>query len=224
MSCWALIALKSFTCGKSRLAQVLSPDSREALSRSMLDHVVQALQASREVDGIAIVTPECAALPASVLVLHDPGGGLNAALASGAKQLAALGASELLVLHADLPLLAPDEVDDFIASARRSGLGLASDRIGHGTNAIFVAPPRAIEFCFGRYSFARHQQQARERGLQPFIARSAGFAFDIDEPADLEALLAAHGERFATTLDAWKPTPWTTRLNDCSTLPATEHG
>ena len=224
MSCWALIALKSFACGKSRLAQVLSPAEREALSRKMFEHVVRALEAAHEIDGIAIVTQETAALPAAALGLSDPGGGLNAALASGAQRLAALGASELLVLHADLPLLAADEIDDFIVSSRRSGLGLASDRIGHGSNAIFVAPPLAFDFCFGRYSFARHQQQARERGLQPFIARSPGFAFDIDEPADLEALLAAHGERFATTLDAWKPTPWTTRLNDCSTLPATEHG
>jgi 2-phospho-L-lactate guanylyltransferase len=224
MSCWALIALKSFACGKSRLAQVLSPAEREVFSRKMFEHVVQALQAAREVDGIAIVTPESSAVPAVALALSDPGGGLNAALASGAKRLAALGANELLVLHADLPLLAADEIDDFIAGSRHSGLGLASDRIGHGTNAVFVAPPSAIEFCFGRYSFARHQQQARERGLQPFIARSPGFAFDVDEPADLEALLTAHGERFATTLDAWKPTPWTTRLNNCSSLPATEHG
>lgn len=215
MSCWALIALKSFACGKSRLAQVLSPQAREALSRTMFEHVVQALQASREVDGIAIVTQQTTAVPAAALALDDPGGGLNAALASGAKQLAALGAQELLVLHADLPLLASDEIDDFIVSSRRSGLGLASDRIGHGTNAVFVAPPLALDFCFGRYSFARHCSQARERGWQPFIARSPGFAFDIDEPADLTALPAAHGEHFASTLDAWKPTPWTTPSNDC---------
>lgn len=224
MSCWALIALKSFSCGKSRLAQVLSLAERESFSRHMLEQVLRSLAAAHEVDGIAIVTQESATLPATVLRLRDPGGGLNAALASGARQLAAMGVHELLVLHADLPLLAPDEIDDFIASSRRSGLGLASDRIGHGTNAVFVAPPLAFEFCFGRYSFARHRQQARERGLQPFIAASRGFAFDIDEPADLAALLAAHGEHFATTLHAWKSTPWTTPSNDCSSLPATEPG
>ena len=97
MSCWALIALKSFACGKSRLAQVLSPAEREVFSRKMFEHVVQALQAAREVDGIAIVTPESSAVPAVALALSDPGGGLNAALASGAKRLAALGANELLM-------------------------------------------------------------------------------------------------------------------------------
>jgi 2-phospho-L-lactate guanylyltransferase len=222
MSCWALIALKSFACGKTRLAQVLPLPEREALSRRMLDQVVCALQAAHEVDGIAIVTQQAGPLPANVLPLPDPGGGLNAALASGARQLAAIGATELLVLHADLPLLAADEIDDFIVQARRTGLGLASDRIGHGTNAVFVAPPLAFDFCFGRYSFMRHRQQARERGLQPFVASAPGFAFDIDEPADLAALLAAHGEHFAPTLDAWKPMPWTTRLNDCSASPATQ--
>lgn len=215
MSCWALIALKTFACGKSRLAQVLSLAQRESFSRTMLEHVVRSLAAAHEIDGIAIVTQERAALPAAALALHDPGGGLNAALASGARQLGAAGANELLVLHADLPLLAADEIDEFVVRSRDSGLGLASDRIGHGTNAVFVAPPLAFDFCFGRYSFARHQQQARERGLLPCIARSPGFAFDVDEPADLAALRAAHGEHFAPTLDAWKATPWTTPSIDC---------
>lgn len=224
MSCWALIALKSFDCGKSRLARMLPLAERAALSRQMLDHVVRSLQAAHEVGDIAIVTAQAGPLPAGVHLLGDPGAGLNAALTSGAQQLAALGAQELLVLHADLPLLAADEIDDFIVQARRSGLGLASDRIGHGTNAIYAAPPLALDFCFGRYSFDRHRRQARARGLQPYIARSPGFAFDIDEPADLAALRAAQGERYATPLDARKPTPWTTPLNDCSALPATEHG
>ena len=112
MSCWALIALKTFACGKSRLAQVLSLAQRESFSRTMLEHVVRSLAAAHEIDGIAIVTQERAALPAAALALHDPGGGLNAALASGARQLGAAGANELLVLHADLPLLAADEIDE----------------------------------------------------------------------------------------------------------------
>lgn len=225
MNCWVLLALKTLDHGKSRLAGVLSPAQRAALIRTMLDHVLAALQASRQIAGIAIVTQETRALPAAAaLALPDPGLGLNSAIASGARTLAALGARELLVLHPDLPLLRPDEIDAFIARGRQTGLALAPDRRGSGTNAVFVSPPNRFDFCFGRSSFERHVRLARKHGLEPAIVRLPGFAFDIDEPADLAALLDDHGDQFAFAFDSRSSTTWTTRSKDCSPLPAAEHG
>ena len=40
MSRWALIPIKGFDRGKSRLSQVLPPSEREALTRELFEHVV----------------------------------------------------------------------------------------------------------------------------------------------------------------------------------------
>lgn len=224
MSCWALLALKTVDRGKSRLAGVLSPAQRGALIRAMLDRVVEALQASRAIDGIAIVTAETRTLPAAARALPDPGRGLNPAITSGARALVARGAHELLVLHPDLPLLHPDEIDTFVARGREAGMALASDRRGSGTNAVFVSPPDGFAFCFGKSSFERHLCVAREKGLEPAIVRLPGLAFDVDEPADLAELLDDHGDRFAFAPDSWSSTTWPKRSKGCSPLPVTEPG
>jgi len=221
MSCWALLALKPFDCGKSRLARVLSPAQREALIRTMLDRVIHALAGSRHIAGIAIVTQEMGTLPAAVLALPDRGLGLNQAIASGKRTLMALGAGELLVLHPDLPLLVSDEIDAFIARGRHTGLALAPDRHDNGTNALFLSLPKEFDFCFGTISFERHLSEARKRGLDPTIVRLPGLGLDIDEPPDLAAL---RDRPFALADGTWNSMIWTSNCNDCSHWPATGHG
>jgi len=223
MTCWALLALKAFDRGKTRLAPMLAPAEREAIVRAMLQHVVQALEASREIAGVAIVTQEAAPLPVAALMLPDDGRGLNEAIASGVRTLAALGVDELLVLHPDLPLLSAAEVDAFVAQGRQAGLGLAPDRHGSGTNAVFLPLSCRFEFCFGRSSFERHLRVARALGREPAIVRLDGFVFDVDEPSDLAALREKHGHRLATALDPRSTTTWASSLKNCSSEPATAH-
>lgn len=222
--CWALLALKALPEGKSRLAGVLSRSAREQLIRAMLAAVIDALGAARELAGIAVVTPQADALPAGVLALPDPGAGLNQALASGAGRLEAHGARELLVLHADLPLLDGDEIDTFITASRHTGLGLAPDRRGHGTNALFLALPSAFRFRFGAASLQQHLLEARLHGLRASIAQLPGFAFDVDEPADLAGLLDARGDLLHRPFVPPRSSTWTTSPHDFSPLRLAEHG
>ncbi len=221
MTCWALLALKALDRGKTRLAAVLSPAQREALVRSMLARVIRALEASRQIAGIAIVTPETAPMAADALMLPDRGHGLNPALADGARAIAALGVDELLVLHPDLPLLGAGEIDEFVTRSRCAGIGLAPDRRSSGTNAVFLRLPAELEFCFGRSSFERHLSAARRRGCEPAVVHLRGFAFDVDDPCDLEALIDARGDRI--DIDPRSPTIWAPSSNHCSILPATAH-
>lgn len=222
--CWALLALKALPEGKSRLTGVLSRTQREQLIRAMLASVIDALAAARELAGIAVVTPQAEVLPAGVLALPDPGAGLNHALASGAGRLEALGARELLVLHTDLPLLDADEIDAFITASRPSGLGLAPDRRGSGTNGLFLALPSAFRFRFGAASLQQHVLEARLHGLRASIAPLPGFAFDVDEPADLAGLLDARGGRLHRPFLPTRSPTWTTSPHDFSPLRLAEHG
>jgi len=56
MSRWALIPVKGFDRGKSRLSDVLPPRERAAFTRELFEHVVRVLRESPSIDGIAIVS------------------------------------------------------------------------------------------------------------------------------------------------------------------------
>jgi len=185
VSCWSITAVKSLSSCKTRLAAHLSQQRRTALATDMLSHVLSVLSRAEGVDRVAVVSPEHPVLPASVVALDDPGGGLNEALSAAALEARHRGAERVLIVHADLPLLEPEEVTALIDASRSSGLAIAPDRHGRGTNALCLTWPPAIRFEFGPESLAKHLAQAAARGLSPAVIRRPGLAFDLDDPDDL---------------------------------------
>ena len=187
-NCWALIPLKTPGLGKTRLSGRLNSDDRKQLVETMLAGVVNALNASRLVDNIAIVSLSADHCPPGVLHISDPGNGLNGALTYASQQLQRIGASELLVIHADLPLIDSRDIDSFISAGRQQDMALASDHHGMGTNAIYLRQPENFTFNFGHGSLARHLRQAEERGLKPALSQARGLQFDLDTEQDLHCL------------------------------------
>lgn len=187
MSCWSVSAVKSLSGCKTRLSECLSLQRRIELVAAMLSHVLSVLSRSPGVDRVAVLSPDPMTLPEHVIGLHDPGCGLNEALTVAALEARQRGADRLLIVHPDLPLLQPEEVTAFIEASRTSGLSIAVDRHGRGTNALCLSLPAAIRFQFGRESFERHLAQAAARDLSPTVVRLPGLAFDLDEPADLRS-------------------------------------
>jgi 2-phospho-L-lactate guanylyltransferase (CobY/MobA/RfbA family) len=59
-----------------------------------------------------------------------------------------------------------------------------------GTNALYLAPPDALQLHFGDGSLAKFQAEARRQGVEFRLYRSPALALDLDEPADLAALEA----------------------------------
>jgi 2-phospho-L-lactate guanylyltransferase len=160
----------------------------------MLGHVLNALRATRAIDHVAVVSPESDDLPAGVITLHDPGGGLNSALTSAAAQAYERGATRIVVVHADLPLLRPEEVSMLITAAGSTGFALAPDRKGTGTNALCAPADWGGTYQFGVGSFARHLVQARGRQTSSGIVRMPGLSFDVDEASDLRWWFACREE------------------------------
>ena len=209
--CWALVPVKTRGLCKSRLAGRLAADSRLILVRSMLERALAALRESRLVDGIAIVSPERDTVPADILVLSDPGGGLNPALEAGRAALLQRGASELVVLPADLPFVTAADIDKLVESGRRGGFALATDAAATGTNALYVRPPVPFRFQFGPGSRFLHMEEAARVGLRAELLHVGGLEFDVDGPSDLGELLARDPPRYRSlplrTPDGVAPAP-----------------
>jgi 2-phospho-L-lactate guanylyltransferase len=189
-TCWALVAVKQRAECKGRLAGALAGEARLTLVRLMLERVLTALRAARTIDRIAIVSPERDTVPPEIPVLEDPGHGLNAALDAARRALVDQGASELVVLPADLPLVTAADIDALVVGGRRTGFALATDVAGTSTNALYLAPTAAFRFQFGPGSRRRHVEEAMRLGLKPEFVRAPGLEFDLDVAEDLIRLRA----------------------------------
>lgn len=192
---WAVVPVKELNRAKQRLAGVLGPEQRHALSRSMLEDVLTAIGQAHGLAGLLVVSSDPdARLQAGrhgARLLDDPGGGLNAALEHASAVLTAEGTEGMLILPADSPLANPAEIEA-VLGARGSGpaVAIAPDRRGDGTNALLCAPPDLISFRYGPGSFRAHCEAAQAAGIEPRILDLPGLAFDIDTPEDLAAFTA----------------------------------
>jgi 2-phospho-L-lactate guanylyltransferase len=111
----------------------------------------------------------------------------NAALAGIARAEAA-GASRVVLLPGDCPLLDPRELDRLLTGVPARYVAVVPDRHGSGTNALLLSPPDAIRPAFGEGSRARHVAAARETGIPYAVEELYSLALDLDTPADLIAL------------------------------------
>lgn len=181
---WAVVPVKEFAGAKQRLSTVLSPAERAALYAGMLDRVLDALVAARGIDGILVVTNEAQFDRRDVRVVPDrEGTGQSAAVAQGARILAAEGQHAMLAVPGDLPRATAAEIEQIVAGHER--MTIVPSRDGQGTNALAVSPPDLIPFHFGISSFEPHCAAARAVGIEPRVLRLPGLGLDIDTPEDL---------------------------------------
>jgi 2-phospho-L-lactate guanylyltransferase len=66
---------------------------------------------------------------------------------------------------------------------------IVPSRDGTGTNAILRTPATLFPSHFGPGSFAKHQQEAQRVGAEIVVRRNARLEMDVDDEADLLALL-----------------------------------
>jgi 2-phospho-L-lactate guanylyltransferase len=192
MPLFAVVPVQRLDTAKSRLSSVLSVVERGRLVVELLHNVLAALQGSAAIDGIIVVSPDphvlALAEASGAITVEQNGRGLNAAIRLGRDRACELGADALLVVLADLPFLTSHDVDQFVELSRASTVTLAPDRHGHGTNAMILRPPMAIEPAFGVDSFHKHAGEAERLGLSRGIFQSHGTGFDVDGIDDLNDL------------------------------------
>ncbi len=191
MSCWVIIPIKAKGDGKQRLASVLDADQRANLVRHMLNHVVEIVGVSAGVDRLCLLGPDDYGL-SHIMRLSDQGDGLNPALTAALAVAKSAGASRVVFIAADLPLLRPKDVERLCHAPDNTPLPntiiIAPDRHGSGTNALSLPLPAAgqFRFAYGAGSFAAHDAEAYRLGLDVDIIHSKGLARDIDMPEDLD--------------------------------------
>ena len=188
----AIVPLNVPSKSKTRLSKRLNRIERTHLTLAMLANVLSALRGARKIATITVVCADRKTRP--IVQEHDatflwegPRRGLNNALNFALKR--APEDSSILIIHADLPLLTSEDVNNLITSAENYPLALVPSKDKTGTNAILMHEPNIIRLAFGKESFQRHINLANQRRVYYKVIRINGIAFDVDEEDDLEELM-----------------------------------
>jgi 2-phospho-L-lactate guanylyltransferase len=191
-----VVPLKDLSLAKQRLRPALPPEARRELVLRMFSDVLATLRGVQDLAGIAVVSGDRQLVPADLLWIKDPGTGLNDAIAAAACRLELLEATAMLTVPADLPLITVEEIEAVLEAGRTTPVVIAPDRIGQGTNGLFLTPSTLFETQFGIESLARHVAAARATGVDAHICELPGFAFDVDLPQDLDELRRRRGTHY----------------------------
>jgi 2-phospho-L-lactate/phosphoenolpyruvate guanylyltransferase len=187
----AVVPVKDLRGTKSRLAPILDPGARAGLTLYMMGRVVAAIKEAG-VEDVCVVSPDRIVLNEAhrrgATPLVQESRGLNPALEEGRDRALELGASTLLVLPADLPLLDADDVRAVLRASEGRSLVISPDGARSGTNALLTRPPDALPFAFGPDSFEAHLEAARSRGLEVGVCERPHLAFDLDTVGELARL------------------------------------
>jgi 2-phospho-L-lactate guanylyltransferase len=200
MSLHAILPMKSFDEAKQRLSDELAAGPRRALAEAMFSDVITALRRAASVDRILVVSSDHATQQIAgghgADVAEELGRGHSEAAGVGIAHALEAGASRVLLVPGDCPLLDPGELDALAANAGagRSAV-IVPDRHGTGTNALLLRPPGSLTPAFGPGSCERHVRLAEEQDTVPDVVAVPSLALDVDTPEDLAALREALSTR-----------------------------
>lgn len=190
MALWAIVPVKSIHQGKSRLSGILNENERASLNKAMLTNLLQVLRSSDAFSGEVIISHDSEAKNLAEGFNFDyfeeqPPYSLNTAIESACKYCSDRGATEILILPADLPLLNLKSLELLLKrNINPPVVVIAPDRREGGTNSLLINPLNGFSFQFGEDSFTKHQKIAHEHQYRVAVVHDPGTELDLDLPED----------------------------------------
>ncbi len=193
-----VIPIKQLENAKQRLGGLLSAEHRSLLFRAMVEDVLEAATTCDRIDDVIVVTSD--AIVADLVTAYgatvrpEPAQpGLISAVTDAANYLAEQQVDVMVFLPGDVPLVTVEELEVVLDGIGVSGgqefLIVPATDLG-GSNCVVCSPPNCISFGFGEDSFRRHLKLARDKNIEPKVARLPGIGLDVDTPEDLQLLVA----------------------------------
>lgn len=187
------VLVKDFDSAKTRLAGVLSPAQRIQVAR---ENAARAIRAALAVaPTIAVCGSDAAAAVAAAegaeVIAEERPRGQNHASRIGVDAAGLRGATAVLLLSSDLPLVDAAALREMVAraAAARGPVTVAAAAIGRaGTNALYLRPPSGFALHFGNASLPSFAAEAQRRGRAFIVHEDARLGLDLDEPDDLAEL------------------------------------
>lgn len=191
MSLWLIMPLRGLASGKSRLSGVLRQEERRQFTIECLDRTLDAFSQTVGTPARSIVvSPDEEALRhagsrGAVALREHPMGHLNLAVLQASDLAQQKGATQLLIVAADLPRVSAEALRQVISASDTGSVQIIVDKTGTGTNGLLLPVSAARQFSFGDNSLSRHQVLFEDLGYRTKTWHDPSLAFDVDTPEDL---------------------------------------
>jgi 2-phospho-L-lactate guanylyltransferase len=190
-----LLPIKDLRQAKQRLAPLLNAEERFALAEAMLADTIRAVRGVRRAERIFVVTNYIPAMQAAEangweLLREERQISESVSVDVASQVCAERGVTSLLRLPLDVPLVQASDIDALLAvECAAPAVVIVPSRDGTGTNAILRTPPALFPSHFGSGSFAKHCGEVERAGAQIVVRRNVRLEMDVDDEADLRALV-----------------------------------
>lgn len=200
-----LIPFKSLATAKQRLAEALDARQRSQLAEAMLRDVMAAAAGVKDRIGVALVTGDVQAQEIAkdldfVLIEDTRNESETDAIEMATVWSEAQGYDTTIVVPADIPLIAPEELHRVLDAAPEEGAVFVPAHDRRGSNCILRRPASIIPLRFGNDSFLPHCEAMKKTGKELVILEMPGIGLDIDNPHELELLVNREGQTRAQRL------------------------
>ncbi len=193
MSLRAVIPVKPFSKGKSRLSQVFDPKVLYRLNVTLFFRTLQTVVLSQVFDEVLVVSRSKRALRwadqkgLSTLLEASPHS-LNSAIKQAISFLDAKERDGLVILPTDLPLMTTDDLRNLVKLGQKSDMVIVPDCHQAGTNAICLNAKARFEPSFGFGSFQKHCKLALKDDLSVSVWMNKCLQRDLDTQPDWEVI------------------------------------
>ena len=191
MITWAVLPVKRYSVGKSRLRNLFSQAELTELNQNLFESTFTKIQEAPGIDKILVVSREEHALAwceshGGVALLEDDPSTLNSAITQAQKAICSHGNGKIVILPSDLPLMTPKDLGKLISLADgERKLVIVPDHYQTGTNALVMSEPELIEPRFGSGSFRKHTRQALEKNAELVVYLNENIQWDLDTSLEL---------------------------------------
>src|SRR5438093_3146896 len=190
-----LLPIKDLRNAKKRLTNVLTSEERFSLAEAMLADTIHAVRGVRCAEKIFVITNYEPAMQLAEengweILREEQQISESHSVDAASKLCEQRGVTGLLRLPLDLPLIQSSDIDELLAvECLAPSLVIVPSCDGTGTNAMLRTPPTLFPPHFGNGSFAKHLAEAENSQAQVIVRRNVRLEMDVDDEADLRALL-----------------------------------
>jgi 2-phospho-L-lactate/phosphoenolpyruvate guanylyltransferase len=193
---FAIVPVKNFESGKSRLASLLTVEERVKLSELFLDYTLNTLSNTSAISNVVVVSSDkraerIAKLYNAKFLQEKKNQGVNAAVALADVYISEYAVDATIVIPQDLPLLLPEDIERICTSAQEHEkcLVICPSLRFDGSNALLRRPPLLITTNYDNDSYNVHIKKAKASNAIIKIIKTKRIMIDIDTVEDVINLI-----------------------------------
>ena len=201
--------MRSINDGKTRLSNILPPESRVKLIKLLLTQLLEKLETLKVefpqiFSDILVITPcdevEKISKAFDIIILKEQNlNGLNSALRKGLSWSLENFYDSSLIIPGDIIDPNSEDIKKILELGKKSRDSMIiCPSTDFGTNALFLPLPTKMKLQFGPNSFFEHQKEAAKRSIETIIAPLDSLKDDLDTGKDLKMLKTKKPSFFKT--------------------------